>query len=82
MSKRAHDLLKKALIAIANNRPNLKPGTPYTLEQLTGDQYWGSLSSGQRKGLGIQFKTYVKKHGSPVQWVSETPTHCQQYQLL
>lgn len=73
--------LKKALAAIAANLPNLKPGVRYKLEQLTGEQFWSSLTSGERKGLGIQFKAHARDTGSPVQLAGLSPDHCQLYQL-
>ena len=74
--------LNDVINAVTANMPNLQRDVDYTLEQLTGHTFWASLSSGQRKGLGIQFKAYSRQPGAIVTWTGSTPTHTQRYQLI
>ena len=67
--------------AINANLPHLEFGEEYTLENLTGSEFWSHLSKGERTGLGIEFKAHAKATGVPVLWVGSTPTHKQLYQL-
>jgi hypothetical protein len=73
--------LKDAIDAVNSNLANLERNVDYTLEQLTGAKFWASLSSGKRKGLGIQFKAYTAQGGVPVVWTGSTSSHKQLYQL-
>ncbi len=73
--------LNDVINAVNSNLANLQRNVDYTLEQLTGPTFWTSLSSGKRKGLGIQFKAYAAHAGSVVVWTGSTSCHKQLYQL-
>lgn len=51
--------LNDVIDAVYANLATLRTNSDYTLEQLTGLQFWATLSSGQRKRFGIQFKAYA-----------------------
>ena len=73
--------LNEVINAVNSNLSNLERNVDYTLEQLTGPEFWASLSSGKRKGLGIQFKAYTAQAGAAVVWTGSTSCHKQLYQL-
>ena len=73
--------LNDVINAVNSNLANLQRNVDYTLEQLTGPKFWDSLSSGKRKGLGIQFKAYAAHAESVVVWTGSTSCHKQLYQL-
>lgn len=73
--------LNDVIDAVYANLATLRTNSDYTLEQLTGLQFWATLSSGQRKRFGIQFKAYAAQGGAMVAWNGTTSCHKQLYRL-
>ena len=69
------------LNALQANRPNLLPGTLYTLQDLVGNAVWHSMPTGTRKHLGQEFKSLTKGGGLPVKWVDWKSDNSNVYQL-
>lgn len=69
------------LEALQANLPNLEPDTPYLLEDLVGDEFWHSMSTGTRKHLGVAFKALAQGGDQPVEWRGRKSNNKQVYQL-
>ncbi len=54
---------------------------PLTLQLYVGDEFWLSLTLGQRRSLGRQFKQLVVRGDQPVEWIGQTANRQMLYLL-
>lgn len=67
--------MAEVLHALDANLPNLEHYVdcqPFLLQTLVGEEFWQSLSMGQRRSLGHQFKLAAMYCDLPVSWCGST----------
>jgi hypothetical protein len=67
--------------AVHENLPNLERNTPYTLEELVGNERWNAIYKGHRNNLGSEFKARALRGELPVIWHDRGTDNVQKYQL-
>ena len=67
--------------AVNANLPNLTQGKLYSLEQLVGEQYWGTIPKGRRTSLGQAFKAHATSGTLRVHYVDRSSSNKSMYEL-